>query len=223
VFIVAALYAAFVLKYDSWLLGPHRSLAQQLLPIVVGALIPVMALFGVYRGSWRMATVEDHGARASYRVLSQWNRRAAAEGEPVLIYGAGLTGTMAIREALTNPDLKMKPVGFIDDDPRLHRRVVYGFPVLGSLESLDEVILSKGITGVLIASDALPVETIVRVREMCEKFSCWLRYFRVDISPAEEWAIAAGMGPRLPIRKADASNVRHISRPAAGVPSRLDR
>ncbi len=257
-FVVAALYAAFVLKYDDlWVLS-HRQLAQQMLPLVVAVFAPSLALFRVYRGSWRFATVEDlvrpagavivgsaicyviasvfftvipplslHviftivllglvvGSRTSYRLLSQWNRRAASEGERVVIYGAGMTGTMAVREALTNPSLNMKPIGFIDDDPQLQRRVVHGFPVLGSLRSLDAVLKEHGVAGVLIASDTLPAETIVEARQTCEEAGCWVRYFHVNVSPAEQWAVAAGLGARLPIKK-QPSNVTPISRPPAG-------
>jgi UDP-GlcNAc:undecaprenyl-phosphate GlcNAc-1-phosphate transferase len=254
-FVVGALYAAFILKYDDWRMVAHRDLARQLLPLVVAIFAPALALFRVYRGSWRLATVEDLvrpamavlsgsaasyaiavvffpiepplslqaiftivllslilGSRASYRILSQWNSRAAAEGEAVVIYGADFSGTMAVREALTNRALAMKPVGFIDDDPRLHRRVIHGLPVLGSIDTLHDVLRANNVAGVLIASEHLPADTIVQAREICELNGAWLRYFRVDVTPAEQWAIAAGMGSRLPIKK-QSSNVTPISRP----------
>ena len=243
-FVVLALYAALVLKYDDWLIRHHRSIAHSLLPIVVASFVVSLSLFRVYRGSWRMANAEDLvrpfaatvtasvasfvvaamlfepgpsvslqvifmilaiglivGARASYRLLVQINRRAAAEaeGERVLIYGAGRAGTMVLREAL---DLALHPVGFVDDDPYLEGRFVNGLPVVGSGEALDELLSVHAVAGVIISSDKLAAENVEAVREACRAAGCWMRRF--EISLAEEGAEMAGVTdvPLVPIRTA---------------------
>jgi FlaA1/EpsC-like NDP-sugar epimerase len=64
----------------------------------------------------------------------------------VLIVGAGEGGRLVVRELLRNPELRMRPVGFIDDDPRKRRlKDEYGLRVLGTTRQaelervLDEV------------------------------------------------------------------------------------
>ena len=63
--------------------------------------------------------------------------RARRGARSVLIVGAGDGGRLLLREILRNPDLGMRPVGFVDDDPRKQGvRVDRGLDVLGTTEDL---------------------------------------------------------------------------------------
>ena len=119
------------------------------------------------------------GSRASYRVLYSLNRRSNRDGEPVVIYGAGKAGTLALREILTNSAVPMKPIGFIDDDPQMRGRVVNGYPVLGDLADLAQVVFSGETRGVVIASDKIPIAKIENAREVCASAGAWTRVFRI--------------------------------------------
>ena len=58
---------------------------------------------------------------AVHLVLRAARSAATAPGRgarSVLIVGAGDGGRLLLREILRNPDLNMRPVGFVDDDPR---------------------------------------------------------------------------------------------------------
>ncbi len=56
----------------------------------------------------------------------------------VLIVGAGEGGRLVVRELMRNPELRMLPVGFIDDDPRKRRlRDEYGLRVVGTTVQTD--------------------------------------------------------------------------------------
>src|SRR3954447_25558218 len=58
----------------------------------------------------------------------------------VLIVGAGDGGRLLLRELLRNPDLGLRPVGFVDDDPRKRgMRVDRGLAVLGTTQDLGDV------------------------------------------------------------------------------------
>jgi UDP-GlcNAc:undecaprenyl-phosphate/decaprenyl-phosphate GlcNAc-1-phosphate transferase len=232
-FTVAALYAAFVLKYDEWAVATHRMLATQLVAVAVAVLVPTLALFRVYQRSWRLATLEDllrpiagvlvgsamtyglaslfldqrpslslhviftilllgliGGSRASYRLLKHLSRADTSLGEPVVIYGAGVGGTTALRKAMTTPALGLRPVGFIDDDPYLQGKIVHGMPILGSLDSLRDILRSESITGVLVATDKLPLERIAVVRELCEEAGRWMRFFHLSVISGERGVAA---------------------------------
>ena len=126
-----------------------------------------------------------NGSRASYRVLYSWNRRSNRDGEPVVIYGAGKAGTLALREILTNSAVPMRPIGFIDDDPQMRGRVVNGYPVLGDLADLANVVFSGETRGVVIASEKIPIAKIQSTRELCESAGAWTRVFRIGFLAPE--------------------------------------
>ena len=131
-----------------------------------------------------------NGTRASYRVLYHWNRRSNMEGQPVVIYGAGKAGMLAVREMLTNEDVMMKPIGFIDDDPLLRGRIVNGVPVLGDLEALERVVAGGEVHGIVIASEKIPIQNIGSAKRVCERNGVWVTYFEVNFrrpQPATEW------------------------------------
>ncbi len=64
--------------------------------------------------------------------------RVAKGARDVLIVGGGQGGRLVVKELVRNPQLRMRPVGFVDDDPR--KRAIkdeYGLKVLGSTEEAD--------------------------------------------------------------------------------------
>ena len=110
---------------------------------------------------------------------------ANRDGEPVVIYGAGKAGTLALREILTNSAVPMKPIGFIDDDPQMRGRVVNGYPVLGDLADLANVVLDGTTRGVVIASEKISIAKIQSTREVCEAAGAWTRVFRIGFLAAD--------------------------------------
>src|SRR5579875_724942 len=66
------------------------------------------------------------------------NLRVAKGTREVLIVGAGEGARLVVRELMRNPGLRMRPVGFIDDDPRKRRlKDEYGLRVLGTTSQAD--------------------------------------------------------------------------------------
>ena len=60
------------------------------------------------------------------------NGRGRKGGKGVLIYGAGVAGTMLVREIRNNPGLGYRVVGFLDDDLSKRDAILMGVPVLGT-------------------------------------------------------------------------------------------
>src|SRR4051794_24897288 len=78
-------------------------------------------------------------ARSIYeRPLRGFRARKDARG--LLIVGAGDGGRLVLREILRNPELRLKPVGFIDDDPLKRRLRVDGVRVLGTTQELGRIL-----------------------------------------------------------------------------------
>jgi hypothetical protein len=64
--------------------------------------------------------------------------RVAKGARDALIVGGGDGGRLVVRELVRNPQLRMRPVGFVDDDPRkLGIKDEYGLRVLGTTSARD--------------------------------------------------------------------------------------
>ena len=65
----------------------------------------------------------------------------------MLIYGADVRGVAAVRELFQNSAAGLKPIGFIDDDPRERGKLVSGLPVFGTERELEGIIRMREGTG----------------------------------------------------------------------------
>jgi FlaA1/EpsC-like NDP-sugar epimerase len=109
--------------------GKHGYRTGVLLPasVAVMFLLLMLALLGGVRFMTRLVT--------EGRIR---NLRVAKGTRDVLIVGAGEGGRLVVRELMRNAALRMRPVGFIDDDPRKRRlRDEYGLRVLGTTAQAD--------------------------------------------------------------------------------------
>jgi FlaA1/EpsC-like NDP-sugar epimerase len=83
------------------------------------------------------------GVRFIVHLVSEGRVRrftVAPGARDVLIVGAGDGGRLVVRELARNPQLLMRPVGFVDDDPRkLRMKDEYGLRVLGTTSAEDLV------------------------------------------------------------------------------------
>src|SRR5215210_6101557 len=96
--------------------------------------------------------------------------RARRGARSVLIVGAGDGGRLLLREILRNPDLGIRPVGFVDDDPRKQGvRVDRGPDVLGTTEELGWVLDDVEPDEVLIAIPSAPGTLRARVVSACRE------------------------------------------------------
>jgi len=121
----------------------------------------------VFIMDWLLTTFSLAALRGGFRGLRGYFAGKRKEGTRVLLYGAGDAGYMALREIHLNPDLHFVPVGFIDDDPSKHNRVVLGVRVLGGAGELSEVVRQHDVDRVILAiSRANEVERR-RIIERC--------------------------------------------------------
>ncbi len=98
--------------------------------------------------------------------------RAAKGARDVLIVGGGDGGRLVVRELIRNPQLRLRPVGFVDDDPRkLGMKDEHGLKVVGTTDSedlarvLDEVEPDEVVIAIPSAPGTLRGRVVAACRE----------------------------------------------------------
>jgi len=94
-------------------------------------------------------------------------------GSRALLIGAGRTGVLVAKELASRGDLR--PVGFLDDDPKKMGTVINGLRVFGPLSCLQSVVREYGIQQVIICIPQLPRDAFKRVWALGEELSVSVR------------------------------------------------
>src|SRR5204863_5959594 len=73
----------------------------------------------VFAIDWALSALFLLGVTAASRVLREWGVVSATRraGRPILIVGAGEAGVRLVGELRRNAQLRLRPLGFVDDDP----------------------------------------------------------------------------------------------------------
>ena len=150
---------------------------------------------GIFLIDWVLVTALLLGSRGSFRLFVDTIKRKTLSGDSTLIYGAGRGGEILLRELLNNSRLKLKPVGFIDDDPLKSGKNLQGYPVWGSFEDLDTIIEKQKIDGLLVSCNPADPEKINRLKKYCHARRLFLKRFTIEIQDLEPAAPVTGQRP----------------------------
>ncbi|MFO7778174.1 MAG: nucleoside-diphosphate sugar epimerase/dehydratase [Nitriliruptoraceae bacterium] len=150
-----------------------RLLLVEVLRITGGPSLTVIPL-GVIAADLALSVVGLVGIRALRRLQHEEAeiRRlrelgAGRRQHTAVIIGAGRFGSMVAREIQTRPDLGIRAVGFIDDDPNKQRQVLHGLEVLGTRDDLAEVVAEHHADQAIIAISEADGRTIRELTERC--------------------------------------------------------
>jgi len=91
------------------------------------------------------------------------------KGENVLIAGAGSAGVMMLNEIRRNPEIRLHPVGFVDDNAYKKGSTFQGLPVLGSCSEIPDIAAKFDIDEVLICMPSATHKNLHRIYEICKK------------------------------------------------------
>ena len=146
--------------------------------ITAGTIAPILILLFVYRFYsfsravfviyWGLMLIMVSLSRLSFRLLDEGIRAVNKEGERVLVYGAGLGGQMVLREIETNRELGLSVAGFMDDNPRIQRRKIRGYPVLGGLDDLNRIMNEQNIKQIIISFKKDSSEKKREIKRLCK-------------------------------------------------------
>jgi FlaA1/EpsC-like NDP-sugar epimerase len=96
--------------------------------------------------------------------------RAGRGSRDVLIVGGGDGGRLVVREIARNPGLRLRPIGFVDDDPRkIGEKDEYGLRVLGGTDQLSRILDETEPDEVIIAIPSAPGQLRARVVGACRE------------------------------------------------------
>ena len=111
------------------------------------------------------------GARLVRRTIAERPDKATrgARTRGVLIIGAGSGGQMVVRELKLNPDLRVRAIGFVDDDPGKRDMTAAGVKVLGSTGEITEILDREGPDEVVIAIPSAPGVLRAKVVAACRE------------------------------------------------------
>ncbi len=98
-----------------------------------------------------------------------FQKRSKTAPTNVLIMGAGNTGLTVLHEIRSNPELNLRPVGFIDDDPQKRGFRIKNAEVLGTHNDIPDLVVRYNVEQVFIAVPSAPYKNLQKIVEVCEQ------------------------------------------------------
>src|SRR6266566_1427284 len=138
------------------------------------------------------------GSRVAFRFFRQvLPSGSAANGQRVLIYGAGDAGELLLRELMNNRELSYAPVGFMDDDANKHGKLIHGFRVFGGNGLLPKIIKDHHVEQVLISTPRISEERIAEILSECEARNVELRRLSIRLEAISDNPLKSV--PQMPV------------------------
>jgi UDP-GlcNAc:undecaprenyl-phosphate/decaprenyl-phosphate GlcNAc-1-phosphate transferase len=150
----------------------------------------VFVIYALLLGSLVTAT------RASFRLMGEFVQRQRSGSRRAVIYGTAANAPLAIRELYDRQGVPLKVMGFVDDDPRIASTRVHGYPVLGSYESLRELVVSRSVD-VVILNHELEEERLMALEDLCHAHTVSLLRLHILV---EELVTPEGVSPATNLR-----------------------
>jgi UDP-GlcNAc:undecaprenyl-phosphate GlcNAc-1-phosphate transferase len=121
-------------------------------------------------------------SRLFYRSLSELINRNRSSEKKVMIYGAGDSGYLLIKEILQNHRHELKPIGWIDDDPSKYNQLLYGYKIYGGKKQLLTICEKFKPDMVLISTKAINKEAEDELRDLLAVHNIGIGRFSLTIS-----------------------------------------
>lgn len=119
------------------------------------------------------------GAIGAIRLMFKVNLDLITESkggkENLLIVGAGDAGAMLVRELEQNAAATTNIIGFVDDDEKKKKARLAGFPVLGSVNELPQVVKANKVDEIVIAIPSADGDTIRHIDRLSRQTGAKVR------------------------------------------------
>ncbi|HJQ75404.1 MAG TPA: nucleoside-diphosphate sugar epimerase/dehydratase [Gaiellaceae bacterium] len=143
----------------------------------------------VFAIDWALSALLLLGVTAASRVLRESGMvEAGRGGRPILIVGAGEAGVRLLRDLRRNQQLRLRPLGFVDDDPAKAGGWVQGIRVLGTRHDLTELCTRLHVEEIVIAIPSAGRRQIREIVDACKATALPIRI----LPPARDILARAG-------------------------------
>src|ERR1700733_5090095 len=145
------------------------SLSTLLFAAVVSMLGPKGFPRSIYTIDWLTGIMVVGGLRFGIRTLREIF--AAPKGEQredrpkILVVGAGDAGELLVREIARTR--RYQAVGIVDDDARKHGEHIHGVPVLGTIDSVPELVRHLEVSEVIVTIPSVTGKEMRRIVDLC--------------------------------------------------------
>jgi FlaA1/EpsC-like NDP-sugar epimerase len=127
------------------------------------------------------------GSRVSFHILNYLSRVEKQNGgRHVLIYGAHPKGMAIVQTILNDDHIHLKPMGFLDEDPRLEGKRLNGYPIFGGHWKLPRLLRKMTINEIILAEDSVHPEIMQRMIEATRGHGIIIRTFKVSLEDIHE-------------------------------------
>ncbi len=174
-----------------WASTSLRDLINYIKAVTLGAVLPMLILLFLYRFYsfsravfviyWGLMLILVSLSRLSFRLLEEGLARSDVSGKPTLIYGAGIGGQMLVKELETDHKLGLKLVGFVDDDRRIHRRRIRGYPVLGGQQDLAKLVARHRVGEIIVSFREGGEEKQRELKRLCDEIGAEVEVRRMKL------------------------------------------
>ncbi|AUN96846.1 polysaccharide biosynthesis protein [Bacteriovorax stolpii] len=166
------------------------------------------------------------GGRFVYRFLKDQTALSTVIGgadislKNVLIVGAGRAGEKLLRDINATPALKLRVVGFLDDDKFKRNALIHNVKVFGGIEQIPNMVKNHNVDKIFIAIPSANSEDVKRIVSFCEETKAEIKILpkmnqllspRVDISLLRNLNIEDLLG-----REQVQLDMRHLSNMISG-------
>ena len=186
---LVGLFYLFKLYKSLWQYASISELLNVLKACVIGGLILFLVINPILHINFDVILMPFYilllvffigGIRFAYRVVRR-DRRFTLQLQPkskwknVLIVGGGDAGSTVIRELQINEDVKLRPVGVIDDDKSKQGRTLHGVDVVGTRHDIVRVVEEKNVDEILVSIPSMNGKEMKQILDICQKTPCKLK------------------------------------------------
>ena len=159
VMVSIAIFYFYGMYHRIWHYARMRDLAALIGAVTLSQALVfiIVVMTGIYMPSsipiltWIFALGGIGISRLLYKVNLDLVTESKGDRQNLLIVGAGDAGAMLVRELEQNSVATINIIGFVDDDEKKKNGRLAGFPVLGAINELPQVVRANKVDEIVIA------------------------------------------------------------------------
>ena len=125
--------------------------------------------------TWLLSICAIGASRLMFKVNLDMVTESKGNKDNLLIVGAGDAGAMLVRELEQNSAATINIIGFVDDDEKKRNGRLAGFPIIGNINELPQIVKANKIDEIVIAIPSADGDTIRHIDSQCHQTGAKVR------------------------------------------------